>query len=235
MRGAGRVKASAGAATAAATAAGVATGASAAKAAGGLAALLALCLLGYFLFNSWFQPFTTQDITGKSTFTTANSVSNELPTTEAAPQPQDAVAPAASTDTAASSSLPVYPEVFGLVTGTVSYEDGTPAPGAKVLLDNTPKVDRREKMLAEGYKLEPLEVLQLTTTTDSAGRYSISGIRVSRSADEFMQYVVSASKGDLFGQALIYAEHLQREIRVDLTLRPEFSVGGIVRTGSGSR
>jgi len=224
-------KASAGAATAAGTAAGVATGAGAAKVSAGLAAVVLVAVLGYFLFDRYFYPYSTQDITAKSTVTMADSA------LVAAPEPKEvetSAEPAESAAPEAAAPLPVYPRIFGVVTGKVSYEDGTPASGAQVWLDNEPAVRRYENIAAMGIKSELVEAVNLSTSADSAGRYSISEIPLSVSADDFSGYTVYASKGGLFGQGLFDGNHLEREKKLDLMLlNADLQVGGIVRGRNG--
>jgi len=222
-------KASAGAATAAGTAAGVATGAGAAKVSAGLAAVVLLAVLGYFLFDGYFQPYSTQDITGKSTMAVVDSAP------VAAAQPKANVTPAELVDGGTpevAASQPVYPEIYGVMTGTVRYEDGTPAGGAEVWIDNESAVRWYEHMTGKGLWLraKPVEPMRQSTTADVAGRYEIDNIRLSEGRATLTVY---ASKGGLFTQSGVDLIHLEREIRRDLMLHPDLVVGGVVRGSNG--
>ena len=222
-------KASAGAATAAGTAAGVATGAGAAKVSAGLAAVVLLAVLGYFLFDRYFYPYSTQDITAKSTVTMADSAPTAAPKT-AAVEPSTEPAEASAPETHA--SRVVYPKVYGVMTGRVRYEDGSPAPGADVWIDNRAEVREYELAVGKGIgnRMDPVEPVKLSTTTDASGHYTISGIQLS---NEIVYYVVYASKGGLFAQSTFDGRHLDREIVRDLTLHPDLEIGGVVRRIDG--
>jgi len=217
-------KASASGAAAAATAAGVATGAGAAKMAAAVAVIVALAILGYLGYERYSEPYTPQDVTAASTFSVEDSpVPNaaEAPAAVQAKTSKDGEPAAAATS---EDGEPVIPAVYAVIRGTVTFEDGTPAAGAQVTLNNQQDLDDYERLTAAGFDPEPVAPVLYRAATDGAGCYEITNVRI-----EKRQFRLFAEKGGLYGEVPdLELTHLRREITCDFKLLPSGSLGGVV-------
>ncbi|HUW60186.1 MAG TPA: sigma-70 family RNA polymerase sigma factor [Candidatus Bathyarchaeia archaeon] len=228
-------KASAAGATAAATAAGVATGAGAGKIAAALAAVAIIVFGGYLGYHRFSQPYSTQNVTAKTSVTEAtaaapkpdNADAAALPPSNSTPAPADSdESRPAPEDTAAVEDFPI---ATGTVRGTVTTEDGVPAAGATVRIDNTADLKFYENLVNAGYSVNPIQPMEYTSTTDSAGQYEIMGICIGTERQYFPSYSISSRKGSLYGQGYVYnLTHLEPEITCDIVLHADLSLGGKV-------
>ena len=222
-------KASAAGAAAAATVAGVATGAGAAKLATGVALVAIMAIIAYLGYERYASPFKTQDITARSAVTVEDTA-QDGEDAKAAGVAEPVEKASESNDAAvkqADATLPVYPPVFGTLTGTVRMDDGTPAAGAQVQFDNQGEVDVFLHPMFSAYGRVPVDLVKLTARTDSAGSFQISEVPIDPGRCHFFN--LSAQTPGYFGQAQINVYHAVREMEQDLTLYLDSSVGGIVK------
>lgn len=229
-------KASAAGALSATTAAGVTTGAGAAKVAGALAAIAILAFVGYLGYDWFTKPYSTQNITAKTTVsvkeTAAAAKPAQTPAPDTAAQTSAETLPAAESDTTESTAAadPAdFPLASGAIHGTVTTEDGAPALGATVKVDNSTDLESFGSLLEAGYWMNPIQLMEYSSTTDSAGRYEISGICVATAKNYSPRYLLVARKGNLYGESFQYNfTHLEREVTCDIVLHEDLSVGGKV-------
>ncbi|MCX5769835.1 MAG: sigma-70 family RNA polymerase sigma factor, partial [Candidatus Hydrogenedentes bacterium] len=230
-------KASAAGATAAATAAGVATGAAAAKVGVAVAAIAILGLAGYLGYDWFTQPYSTQNVTAQTSVT-------EKKETAAAPEPagtpgaasQTSAETRAAAESAETAPAPATTDAIadvvvatGTVRGTVTTEDGAPAAGATVTIDNSGDLKGYESLVKAGYSVNPIQPMEYTSTTDSGGQYEITRICLATERQYFPSYSISSRKGSLYGQGGLYnLTHLEPEITCDIVLHADLSLGGKV-------
>ncbi|HUW62709.1 MAG TPA: sigma-70 family RNA polymerase sigma factor, partial [Candidatus Bathyarchaeia archaeon] len=225
-------KASAAGASGAATAAGVATGAGAAKMAAVVAIIAVAAILGYLAYDRYAQPYSTQDVTAQSAITVEEATQEEAQAAFTVPPPAPAApqtAETAAADTAGAAGEPVYPLVYGTIRGMVSMEDGTPAPGAEVWLDNQQEVDQYAYAVKSGYsdEFEPVEPIRLSARSDAAGRFALTGVPLSSIPRG--RRSLHARLGDYCADSELITSHIKRELEQDLTLLRAFVLGGIVK------
>ncbi|HUW60189.1 MAG TPA: sigma-70 family RNA polymerase sigma factor [Candidatus Bathyarchaeia archaeon] len=225
-------KASASGAAAAVTAAGVATGAGAAKLAATVAVIASLAILGYLGYELYSRPYEAQDITAASTF---EVVENEAApeAIKTAPANQAQTSDAAESAEAAAASMDgesAVPAVYAVIRGTVIFEDGQPAVGARVTLDNQEDLDQYERSTAAGVEdLEPVEPISYSAMTDAAGKYEIRDVYIATGNEKMPRYRLFGEKGGLYGEVPdLRLTHLQREMTCDFKLLPSGSLGGVV-------
>jgi hypothetical protein len=97
----------------------VATGAGAAKVSAALACAIVLAILGYLLYGKYAHPFSTQDITEKSTVTVADATPAEAPRKNPLEEVDTTKEPAPD-GVQETVAAPVVPKVYGVLTGTAA-------------------------------------------------------------------------------------------------------------------
>jgi RNA polymerase sigma factor (sigma-70 family) len=206
-----------------------ASAAGAAKLAAGVAVMAALAVLGYLGYERYSQPYKSQDVTGSSTFTV-----EESPAQEGGQAPAVVKAKASEAGESAAAAVlekvePAIPPVYTVIGGTVTFADGAPAAGASVRLDNQEDVDTYFRIIGAGEEAEPVEPVQYTATTDTAGHYELANVTV-----EQRRYRLFAEKGELYGEfPNLELTHLKREMTCDFKLLPSGSLGGMVADMQG--
>ncbi|MCX5769837.1 MAG: carboxypeptidase regulatory-like domain-containing protein, partial [Candidatus Hydrogenedentes bacterium] len=125
--------------------------------------------------------------------------------------------------------------VYAVIRGTVIFEDGSPAAGARVTVDNQEDLDVYERMTAAGFEyFEPVEPIRYSARTDGAGKYEIQGVYIATGSKIMPRYRLYAEKGDLYGDAAnLWLTQLRREMTCDLILSPFGSLGGVVTNLQG--
>ncbi|MCX5769598.1 MAG: carboxypeptidase regulatory-like domain-containing protein, partial [Candidatus Hydrogenedentes bacterium] len=225
-------KVSAAASSAATTVAGVATGAGAAKVAATVAAALALALAGYLAVDRYTRTPPGQDARVETAFA-AEVVAPAAPEASVLPEP---AAPEIEEARDAKVLEPFYAPVYGTVKGTVSKEDGTPAAGVPVWLDNQYSMalySNNEYVSSNAPQFERIRPLKLSTRTDSGGGYRIEGVPLVMLQRYWPEYEIKAEGRGTFASVLIQAKHMDREVVANLTLLPDMSLGGTVTDGEG--
>jgi len=236
-------KASVAGASAAATAVGVATGAGAAKLALGAGAVVIAAIVALLAYDRYtarssapVKPAAVAKAVG------AADVPNLVPEAEAeaagsvsedakAEETGEAVESEADVGTGEAWGCPI---VTGTVSGTVTLEDGAPAAGAKVTLDNDQWVKETAKLLTFLEGIQPLEPVSVSTVADNAGRYRIDGVAFTNTSGGGALYLLSARLGNLYGERpYLNTSIVEREAVQDLVLKPDLSLGGIVMDYQG--
>jgi len=222
-------KASAAGALGAATAAGVATGTGGAKLAGAIALLAGMAVVAYVAYGRYARPYPPQDVRGQ-TSTTLEAKRNQVPDAPAVPQAEPAAPESAQqAETAGVGGEPVYPPVYGTVSGTLWMEDGTPASGAEVWVDNQLDVDVYESAIEMGLEQEPVELMKVSGKAGQDGRYVLEGLPLPPQSFG-PQYALHARRGDYYGEGFLMGiSHTKRLMEQDLTLVASHVFGGIVK------
>ncbi|MCX5769836.1 MAG: sigma-70 family RNA polymerase sigma factor [Candidatus Hydrogenedentes bacterium] len=232
-------KSSAAGAAASATAAGVATGVGAAKLALGAGAVVIAAIVALLAYDRYAAP-SSASVKPASVAKAAGAPDVPAPVPEADAEVAGNVSEAAKADetgAAVESEAGVgtgeawgCPIVKGTVSGTVTLEDGRPAAGAEVSLDNDQWVKETAKLLT----LQPLEPVSVSVVADNAGRYRIDGVALTNTSGGGALYRLSGRLGNLYGERpYLNTSIVEREAVQDLVLKPDLSLGGIVMDYQG--